>query len=199
MWSFFRGGKGNGFCLPPPRFSARLSTDLSGMRRAFAIALTARILTCAAQETEVPEPTNTVFLEGLGQAIFWSANFEHTEYANESFAFHLRFGLGLWSTETVSSYVALPITFSVSYGDIHRAEAGAGFLFYNYGDSGPQANRVSETLFPTWHAGYRMQKEYGGLFLRAGLMFANLEDKLTFREAKEKWGYNPYVCVGTTF
>ena len=152
------------------------------MRCIVATLLTARILACAAQETDVPEPTNTVFLEGLGQAIFWSANFEHTEYANESFAFHLRFGLGLWSTETVSSYIALPITFSLSYGD-----------------SGPQANRVSETLFPTWHAGYRMQKEYGGLFLRAGLMFANIEDKLTFREAKEKWGYNPYVCVGTTF
>ncbi len=151
------------------------------------------------QETDAPGPTNTVFLEGLGQAIFWSANYEHTEYASDRFAMHLRFGIGLWATETVSSYIALPITFSASYGDIHRAEVGAGFLFYNYGNSGPSATRVAETLFPTFHAGYRMQKEYGGLFLRAGLMIANVEDKLAFRDTREKWGYNPYVCVGTTF
>lgn len=169
------------------------------MRWSIATLLIARSLQGTAQEAEVPGPTNTVFLEGLGQAIYWSANFEHTEYASDLWAFHFRVGVGLWSTKATPSFLALPITLSFSFGDIHKAEAGAGFLYYSYGDSGPKAVRVSETLFPTLHAGYRMQKEYGGLFLRAGLMFANLENRLAFRDAKEKWGYNPDVSVGTTF
>lgn len=153
----------------------------------------------AQEETDVPGPTNTVFFEGLGQAIYWSANFEHTEYAGERFGFHMRIGFGLWSTTTVSSYVALPMTFSLSYGDIHRAEAGAGFLFYNYGDSGPNTERTSGTLFPTFHAGYRLQKEYGGLFLRAGIMVAEVGDAPGFKAYPGAWGYNPYLCIGNTF
>lgn len=151
------------------------------------------------EESDVPGPTNTLFFEALGQGIFWSANYEHTEYGSEHLAFHMRFGFGLWGTREISSFFSLPITFSASYGDIHRAEAGAGFLFYNYGDSGPGAVRTTGTLFPTFHAGYRMQKEYGGLFLRGGLMAAEIGDAPGFSAAPGTWGLNPYVCVGSTF
>ncbi len=165
----------------------------------FALFLLPSLSLSAQDEDNTPGPTNTVFLEGLGQAIFWSANFEHTEYAGERFGFHMRIGFGLWSTTTVSSYVALPMTFSLSYGDIHRAEAGAGFLFYNYGDSGPRTERTSGTLFPTFHAGYRLQKEYGGLFLRVGVMVAEVGDAPGFKAYPGTWGYNPYLCIGNTF
>jgi hypothetical protein len=169
------------------------------MRLFLATLLSCAALTSQGQKEDAPGPTNTVFLEGLGQAIYWSANFEHTEYASERLAMHLRFGLSFWSENEAPNYIGLPITFSLSYGDIHRAEAGAGFLFFSYGGNGPFDTRMSETLMPTWHAGYRMQKEYGGLFLRAGLMVANIEGKLSFQDAKSAWAYNPYVSVGSTF
>lgn len=153
----------------------------------------------SAQDDDTPGPTNTVFFEAFGQAIFWSANFEHTEYGSERLAFHMRAGFGLWSTRTVSSCFTLPLTFSLSYGDIHRAEAGAGFLFYNYGYSGPTTERTTGTLFPTLHAGYRLQKEYGGLFLRAGIMVAEVGDAPGFSAAPGTWGFNPYIGVGSTF
>lgn len=162
--------------------------------------LCASVLTALAQEErDVPGPTNTLFLEGLGQAIFWSANFEHTEYAGERFGFHMRAGLGLWSTKSLSAFFALPLTFSLSYGDIHRAEAGAGFLFYSYGNVGPNVNRTTGTLFPTFHAGYRLQKEYGGLFLRGGLMVAQIGDASGFKADPGTWGFNPYISIGNTF
>ena len=142
---------------------------------------------------------NTVFIEFLGQGIFWSANFEHTEYAGERFGLHLRAGLGLWSTKSVSGLVSLPLTASISYGDIHRAEAGAGFVYYSYGNTGRNATRTSDSLFPTFHAGYRMQKEYGGLFLRGGLMVAEIGDAPGFGAPSGTWGFNPYLCVGSTF
>lgn len=150
-------------------------------------------------EPDVPGPTNTVFLEVLGQGIFWSANVEHTEYAGERFGFHMRIGAGLWSTKNANAFVSLPLTFSISYGDIHRAEGGLGFTFYTYGQSGPNASRTSGTLFPTFHAGYRMQKEYGGLFLRGGVMAAKVGDTPGFNLEPGNWGFNPYICVGNTF
>lgn len=151
------------------------------------------------EEGEIPGPTNTLFFEALGQGIFWSANYEHTEYGSEHLAFHMRVGFGIWSTSTISSFFSLPITFSASYGDIHRAELGAGFLFYNYSESWAVDGRVSGTLFPTLHAGYRMQKEYGGLFLRAGMMVAQVGDAPGFSADPDDWGFNPYICVGSTF
>ena len=169
------------------------------MRKAVIALLLVAPLSMSAQDDDTPGPTNTVFFEAFGQAIFWSANFEHTEYGSERLAFHMRAGFGLWSTRAISSCFTLPLTFSLSYGDIHRAEAGAGFLFYNYGDSGPNTVRTSGTLFPTFHAGYRLQKEYGGLFLRAGLMVADYSGQFGLSERSVGWAYNPYLCVGSTF
>ena len=159
----------------------------------------ARLLAVGQEQRAVPRPTNTFFLEGLGQAIYWSANFEHTEYASARWALHIRAGLGVFSTRTVPSYLGVPLTLSGSYGSTHRAEFGAGFLFYSFGHTGRDVQRVTGSLFPTFHAGYRYQKELGGLFLRGGIMFAEVGDAPGFDAEPGQWGFNPYVCVGTTF
>ena len=170
------------------------------MRIAASILFCATAMLASAQEEhDVPGPTNTLFLEGLGQAIYWSANFEHTEYAGERWGFHMRAGVGLWSTKKTSAFFGLPLTFSLSYGDIHRAEVGAGFLYYSYGNVGANAARTTGTLFPTFHAGYRLQKEYGGLFLRAGVMVTEIGDAPGFDAEPGTWGFNPYLCIGNTF
>ena len=80
------------------------------------------------------------------------------------------------------------MTLSMSYGDIHRAEGGMGLTYYSY-DRGPYRARSTGTLFPTIHAGYRMQQKNGGLLLRAGVMIHTTSRK----------PFNPYMCVGWAF
>jgi hypothetical protein len=151
------------------------------------------------KQVETPEPTTTFFVEGWGQAIFWSANIEYTDYASSHLAVHMRAGLSFWPSKSTPGYFGFPITLSTSFGGTHRAEVGAGFLYYTYGRVGPFAGNISGTLLPTFHAGYRSQHTTGGFFFRAGVMVADIGDALGFDAEHGTWGFNPYLCIGHTF
>lgn len=162
--------------------------------RSLLCACSAVLTSAASAQEDTPSAQNAVFLEGLGQGIYWSANYEGTQYASRAVAFHMRVGLGAWSTDELSGFFTVPGTFSISAGGDHRVEAGGGFTFYSF--TSGRAGRTSEILFPTIHGGYRYQRADGGLLLRLGVMFANVEDKAGFRYDAEGWAFNPHISVG---
>ena len=150
------------------------------------------------QRVDAPDPMNTLFAEALGSGIFWSINYEHTIYETPKWAFHSRIGLCIASPDA-TSFLALPVTFSGSFGRTSRAEVGFGITPFTSFRGAGRGSQGSGALFPTLHTCYRLQQVDGGFFARAGIMVAPLGDVDALDADEGQWGWNPILAVGVTF
>ena len=142
------------------------------------------------------------FLEAGGQAIYWSLNYERTRYYASHWATHGRVGLCVFGNESFDMFLALPVTFSASYGGSSRAEFGLGLVPFVYVDRYAGGSSSSgDVMLPTIHAGYRYQHYDGNWFLRAGAMVAHFHEEVMIDGEKrtDTWGWNPYLSIGVLF
>ena len=140
-----------------------------------------------------------MFLEGGGHGIYWSLNYERTRYWSSHLATHGRIGLGVYSKYDL--LIAVPVTFSGSYGGSSRAEAGLGVVPFVIKSPSYRglSNVAANVMMPVFHVGYRYQHYDGNWFLRAGALLAYFQREVEFNSASEHWGWNPYLSVGLLF
>lgn len=199
-----------GVQVPVPdqlRLGPRAVTFLAGpiimqLRATFLLASLFVGLRLMAQTTGSPV-RDGLYLEGAGHAVYWSLNYESTVYQAPRLATHFRAGFGIYGEQHIDLFVAVPITFSMSYGGASRGELGMGVVPCVLIDrTRSRPSNTGELLLPTVHAGYRYQETDGLWFMRAGLLVAHFREDAEVFEGSEigaTWAWNPYLGAGLLF
>ncbi len=110
---------------------------------------------------------NAVYLEILGQGLFYSVNYDRILIKGERLAVAGRIGLSYYPVTNFfeAHTVAIPIEFNLL--------VGKGLTYFEFGLAGTYMQGLdkpsfSKSLFASLRLGYRYQKDNGGLLFRIG-------------------------------
>lgn len=165
----------------------------------------------AQTDTTVEKPAiakNTVFVEGLGNGIIGSVNYDRLILTDKN-KFSFRMGFVYLPINHVSSY-AFPIEFNFLKGKKNHLEFGAGITYAHGFNTDVNDNPysgltviISKAIYANAHIGYRFQKETGGVFAKvSGLIFyKSLELNKNYVQRKNEFIFGPYIglSLGYTF
>ena len=116
---------------------------------------------------------NTIFIEGLGNGLMYSINFDRHIYKRDNFKISIRGGAAYIPLSDLPVW-SFPVATNFIFGDKHHLEFGCG-LTYVYGlnstyDSNSKLLISSSIYLAIKLIGYRFQINKGGLFFSIGLI-----------------------------
>jgi len=160
---------------------------------------------------------NSIYIEALGNAVFYSINYDRTFKVSEHLNLIPRVGfmyfpLTSFKSNRDYSDVSIPLELNLTWhknpATKNFPELGLGLNFigmidgYSLDESGSKEN--ISTRFgrvTTLRAGFRHQKREGGLMYRAGLLTPITQDKFSENKVGDDIFYRLYIgfSVGYTF
>ena len=155
---------------------------------------------------------NTIFIEGLGNGIIGSVNYDRLFFIKKQ-KFSWRIGL-LYLPLNIQPIYSVPIELNLIKGKKHNIEFGLGFTYgYAFNSSTiliPQGSNFttkeeySESIYSNLKViGYRFHNPSGGLFIKASglLLLKIIELNKNYVQQKQEFIFGPYIGVslGYTF